>query len=66
MHYFVTFVDDYSRKVWVYLIKNKNDVLGIFLKWKKIVETQTGRKVERSKDFVQKMVVSIRMIQFYK
>ena len=22
-HYFVTFVDDYSRKVWVYLMKNK-------------------------------------------
>ena len=47
MHYFVTFVDDYSRKVWVYLMKNKNEVLGIFLKWKKMVETQTGRKIKR-------------------
>ena len=46
-HYFVTFVDDYSRKVWVYFIKNKNGVLGIFLKWKKMVETQTGQKVKR-------------------
>ena len=45
-HYFVTFVD-YSRKLWVYLMKNKNEVLGIFLKWKKMVETQTGRKVKR-------------------
>ncbi|KAH9771354.1 Integrase catalytic domain-containing protein [Citrus sinensis] len=47
MHYFITFVDDYSRKVWVYLMKNKNEVLGIFLKWKKMVETQTGRKIKR-------------------
>ncbi|KAH9659027.1 hypothetical protein KPL70_023708 [Citrus sinensis] len=47
IHYFVTFVDDYSRKVWVYLMKNKNEVLGIFLKWKKMVETQTGRKIKR-------------------
>ena len=47
MHYFVTFVDDYSRKLWVYLMKNKNEVLGISLKWKKMVQTQTGRKVKR-------------------
>ena len=35
MHYFVTFVNDYSRKVWVYLIKNKNEVLGTFLNGRK-------------------------------
>ena len=28
-------------------MKSKNEVLDIFLKWKKIVETQTGRKVKR-------------------
>ncbi|KAG8480145.1 hypothetical protein CXB51_024902 [Gossypium anomalum] len=44
MHYFVTFVDDYSRKVWVYLMKRKSKVLDTFLKWKKMMETQTGRK----------------------
>ena len=47
MHYFLTFVYDYSRKVWVYLIKNKNKVLNIFLKWKKMVETKTSQKVKR-------------------
>ena len=47
MHYFVTFLDDYSRKVWVYLMKRKSEVLDAFLKWKKMVETQTGRKVKR-------------------
>ena len=32
MHYFVTFVDDYSSKVWAYLMKNKNKVLCTFFK----------------------------------
>ncbi|KAE8703256.1 DEAD-box ATP-dependent RNA helicase 57 [Hibiscus syriacus] len=46
-HYYVTFVDDFSRRVWVYTMKTKNEVLGFFLKWKKMVETQTGRKIKR-------------------
>ena len=45
--YFVTFVDDFSRRVWVYLMKTKDEVLGIFLQWKKMIETQTGRKIKR-------------------
>ena len=45
-HHFVTFVDDFSRRVWVYTMKNKNDVLGVFLKWKSHVENQTRRKVK--------------------
>ena len=28
-------------------MKDKNKVLGISLKWKKMVQTQTGRKVKR-------------------
>ena len=46
-HWFVTFVDDYSRRVWVYTMKNKDEVLKIFLDWKKMVETQTDRKIKR-------------------
>lgn len=30
-HWFVTFVDDYSRRVWVYTMKRKSEVLDIFL-----------------------------------
>ena len=32
MHYFVTFVDDFSRRVWVYTMKHKDEVLNVFLK----------------------------------
>ncbi|KAE8686610.1 Detected protein of unknown function [Hibiscus syriacus] len=46
-HYYVTFVDDFSRRVWVYTMKTKDEVLGFFLKWKNMVGTQTGRKIKR-------------------
>ena len=26
----LTFIDDYARKVWVYILKHKNDVFGKF------------------------------------
>ena len=45
-YYFVTFVDDFSRRVWVYTMRSKDEVLEIFVKLKKLVETQTGRKIK--------------------
>lgn len=44
--YFVTFVDDYSRKVFVYFAKRKNDIEGIFIKFKQFVETQACQKLK--------------------
>ena len=44
--YFVTFIDDFSRRVWVFPMKNKDEVLEVFLKWKTKVENQTGRKIK--------------------
>jgi hypothetical protein len=29
-HYFVSFIDDFSRKVWVYFMKHKSKVFTIF------------------------------------
>lgn len=45
--YFVTFLDDFSRRVWVYILKNKNDAFDTFVKWKARVEIQTERKIKR-------------------
>ena len=45
--WFVTFIDDFSRYVWVYTMRHKDEVLDIFLEWKKLIETQTGRKIKR-------------------
>ena len=45
-HYFVTFVDDFSRRVWVYTLKSKDEVFETFLVWKKMVENQTWRNIK--------------------
>ena len=44
--YMVTFVDDYSRKVWVYFLNNKSDVFLTFKQWKVLIEKQTGKQVK--------------------
>jgi hypothetical protein len=42
----MSFIDDYSKKVWVYFLKNKSDTFATFKKWKAEVENQTGRKLK--------------------
>ena len=44
--YYITFIDDSGRKVWVYFLKNKFDVFETFKKWKAMVETKTCLKVK--------------------
>ena len=45
--YYITLIDDSSRKVWVYILKIKSDVFETFKKWKAMVETETCLKVKR-------------------
>ena len=44
--YFVTFTDDKTRYVWVYVIRRKGDVFRQFCEWKNKVEKSLGRKVK--------------------
>ena len=44
--YYITFIDECSRKVWVYFSKNKSDVLDTFKMWKAMVETKTCLKLK--------------------
>lgn len=44
--YFLTFIDDYSRKMEVYFLKNKNKVLNYFKIFKAFVEKQSGYKIK--------------------
>ena len=41
------FVDDFSRKVWVYFLRQKNKAFFIFKKFKNFVENQTRRKIKK-------------------
>ncbi|MCO5610627.1 hypothetical protein L7F22_064866 [Adiantum nelumboides] len=45
-HYFLTFVDDMSRKVWVYFLKNKSEVFSYFKQSKAMVEKECGRFIK--------------------
>ena len=45
--YFLLMVDDYSRKMWVYFLREKADVFGKFKMWHKLVENETGKKVKK-------------------
>lgn len=38
---FITFIDDYNRKMWAYLIKRKSEVFETFVKFKNLVEKQS-------------------------
>ena len=45
--YFMLLVDDFSRKMWVYFIREKAEAFGKFKMWHKSVETKTGKKVKK-------------------
>jgi len=44
--YFVSFIDDYSRRCWVYPIKKKADVCSVFKVFKAQVELQSEKKIK--------------------
>ena len=44
--YYVTFIDDHTRKVWVYLMKEKSEVFTHFQSFMAMVEKQTGKYVK--------------------
>jgi len=44
--YILTFIDDFTRKIWIYLIKRKSEVLSMFRKYKSMVEQQSGSNIK--------------------
>lgn len=44
--YFITFIDDYSRKVWISFLRSKDEAFQSFKEWKLLVENQTGKRVK--------------------
>ena len=44
--YFVTFIDNHSRKLWAYILKTKDQVLSVFKELHARVERETGRKLK--------------------
>lgn len=44
--YFITFIDDHSRKTWIYFLKTKDEVFGQFNEFKALVDNLTGKMIK--------------------
>jgi hypothetical protein len=44
--YYVSFIDDYSRKTWVYFLKSKDEVFGKFKEFKALIENLSEIKIK--------------------
>ncbi|KAL3834104.1 hypothetical protein ACJIZ3_008840 [Penstemon smallii] len=44
--YYVSFIDDYSRRCWVYPIKKKSDVFSVFKTFKARVKLESEKKIK--------------------
>ena len=42
----MTFIYYYSRKVWIYLLKKKDDMFNIFKQFRDLVEKSTSRTIK--------------------
>jgi hypothetical protein len=40
------FIDEATRKTWVYCIREKSDVFDTFKKWKALVENETVKRLK--------------------
>jgi hypothetical protein len=43
--YFVLFIDDYSRRTWIYFLKAKDEVFDKFQEFRAPIENHTGKKI---------------------
>lgn len=44
--HFLTFIDDISRKYWVYFLKNKSETIVKFQEFKSMVENASGKNIK--------------------
>ena len=44
--YYVSFIDDFSRKTWVYFMNKKYEVFSKFKEFKSLIENHTEKKIK--------------------
>ena len=44
--YYVIFVDDFSRKCWIFFMQKKNETYSKFCEFKALVEKESGKKMK--------------------
>ena len=65
IHY-ITLIDDFSRKTWIYYLKHKNEAFEMFKEFKALVENQTGKKINIFKSDNGGEYISNEFIEFCK
>ena len=61
--YFLTFIDDYSKRTWVYFLKLKSEVFNMFLVYKALVEKQSAHQIiklrsDNGREYVNKKLTT--------
>ncbi|GJY64422.1 retrovirus-related pol polyprotein from transposon TNT 1-94 [Tanacetum coccineum] len=64
--YFITFIDDFTRKCWVYFLEQKSEALETFKKFKAMVEKTTGQYIKALRSDRGGEYVSIPFTMFVK
>src|SRR5713226_1122272 len=44
--YFLTFIDDFRRKTWIYFLRNKSETFSKFKEFKALTEKQSGKLIK--------------------
>ena len=44
--YFLTFIDDFTTKIWIYFLKHKSDAFGCFQKFNALMKNQSGYNIK--------------------
>ena len=44
--YYVSFIDDFSRNIWIYFLRKKYEVFAKFKEFKDLVENQSENKIK--------------------
>jgi transposase InsO family protein len=50
-NYFLTFIDDFSIRTWVYFLKLKSEVFDNFLAYKALVEKTFGHEIQKLRTY---------------
>ena len=44
--YYISFIDDFSRKTWIYFLKNKDEVFNKFKEFKALIKNHTEKNIK--------------------
>ena len=44
--YYVSFIDDFSRKTWIYFMKNKDEIFSKFKEFKALIENLIEKRIK--------------------